>query len=77
MKDIKLESYTVEVNARGPFDTKNSKEQTMYFLNELALVYLQAAEFNRCQGWQAVAKDYQKKSNALHDMLADLGFYDD
>ena len=77
MKDIKLENYTVEVNARGHFDNKNSKEQTMYFLNELSLVYTQAADFCRGQGWQAVAKDYQKKSNALHDMLADLGFYDD
>ena len=77
MKDIKLENYTIEVNARYTNNDKNSKEQTLYFLNELAIVYSQAAEFNRGQGWQASADKYQRKAFALHDMLADLGLYDD
>lgn len=76
MKNIKLENYTVEVNAKSTYNEKNSKEQTMYFLNELSIVYSQAAEFNSGNGWQAIAKDYQKKAIAIHDMLAEMGFYD-
>lgn len=77
MKNIKLERYTVEINAKSKYDEKNSKEQTMFFLNELSIVYNQAAEFNRGNGWQVTANDYQKKSLALHDLLAEIGFYDD
>ena len=76
MKEIKLNSYTVNIDAINPSTKKPIKDQTMYFLNELSIVYRQAAEFNRGNGWNRTANEYENNAGKIYDLLCIEGFFD-
>lgn len=76
MKEIKLECYTVIIDAISPSTKKPIKAETMYFLNELSIIYRQAAEFNRGNGWNVTAKTYENNAEKIYDLLCIEGFFD-
>lgn len=73
---IYIGAYQLDIKSiRSDKNKDENKEDLMYFLNELSLVYGYAADHNFSRGYQAHAKDYREKANTLYDYLNDLEVY--
>lgn len=77
MKNIKLTGYTINLDAINPVTKKPVSSETLYFLNQLGIVYRQAAEFNRGNGAAVTAQGYDNNADILYDLLCAEGFFDD
>ena len=76
MKNIKIGAFEVEVKASLEGNGKANNKDTIYFLNELSLVYQYAAELNKLQGYDGHAKDFKSKSDEIFQFLKKIGVYD-
>ena len=76
MKNVKIGSYTVDISAKTKYENRNNKESLLYFLNELSIVYSEAAKYNQEHGFNGFYQDFEEKSRELHQMLTELGAYD-
>lgn len=73
---IKIGEFEVEVKAKGIVSSEKYNERdTQFFLNELSVVYREAAMFQEGQGRQAIARNYNTKSKDLYTKLLEMGVY--
>ena len=76
---IKIETSTgsteINITAKSSFSDRANKIDLMYFLNELAIVYKDASDFNAGLGLDALAKDYREKGDLLHKICEEMGAY--
>ena len=73
---IVLRSTEITVTAKGIYNEKrNNKQDVMSFLNELSIVYNEAARWNKENGYDAFFEEYKEKANILYKACADLGAY--
>ena len=73
---IKIGEFEVEIKAKGIVSReKYNEEDTQFFLNELSVVYQDAATFEDGQGYQAHARNYNTKSMNIYKKLCELGAY--
>lgn len=73
---IKIDSFEVEIKAKGVFNTdRNNKEDLQHFINLLSIVFEESAKYNEsvfdcpCNYRRSVAEK-------LYKMLKEDGFYD-
>lgn len=68
--------FEVEVKAKGIVSReKYNEKDTEFFLNELSVVYQDAATFEEGQGYQAHARNYNTKSMDIYKQLLKMGAY--
>lgn len=72
---IMIGDYEVNISARYTRNEKATKAETMHFLNELAIAYFEASEFNKRLTCYASAKDFKEKSDSIHNFLEEKGCY--
>lgn len=73
---INIEQNTeVNITAKSSFSNRSNKNDLMYFLNELAIVYKDASAFNAGLGLDALAKDYREKGDLLYKICDEMGAY--
>lgn len=73
---ITIGSFELSITGKDTItDTKNNDKAVMYFLNELVIVYEDAARFNGCNGYEGKKEDYRNKSDAIYEFLRKKGAY--
>lgn len=73
---IKMNSQEIEIKAKGLYneDRVNNKD-LIAILNELSIVYGEAARYNTELGYDCFAADFQRKADIFYKICADLGAY--
>lgn len=74
---INFDNFEIEVKAKDPVTGKYSKETTMFLLNRISVLYMEAARWEQGQGLQVVSKEYNNASDEIYRVLKENGFYDD
>lgn len=83
---LKIGEYIVTVKAEldpvkcGPaalLAPKEPEEHTKDFLNSLACAFVDAAAWNRQQGYKFTGDEYFAKKSAIYAALDATGYYDD
>ena len=69
------ETREINITVKNVGENRANKEELIYHLNELSLVYSYAAEKMRADGCDALAKDFQNKASALYKICNDMGAY--
>lgn len=77
---IIFEKYGISVNeinitAKDYRKGKVTKAATLEYLNELAIIYHEAARSYAARGLDALARDAEEKFKQLFDLLDDQGLY--
>ena len=72
---IKFGEYELNITGKQTYEEKNNDMAVLYFLNELSIVYGDAARFNGGNGLQGFEKDFSNKSDALYNIVAEHGGY--
>lgn len=76
---ISLDNGVREINitCKGLYNKKRAnKDDLSAILNELSIVYSEAAKYNQSIGGYATAKSYEAKSKELYEICKELGAYD-
>lgn len=73
---IKLGAFELKLSAKYSFNKRANKEDLVSILNELSIVYSEAAKYNEMLTSYAVAKDYKKKADQLYDLCKEMGAYE-
>lgn len=73
---VQLGGFEVEVKAKLIAEEKFSKQQTLYFINELACAFSEAAKSYRESDCPALARRADEISDNAHDFCAVNGLYD-
>ena len=72
---IKFGNFELDLTAKYSFNKRANKGDLVSVLNELSLVYSEAARYNEVIHANAVAKDYKKKADQLYDLCMKMGAY--
>ena len=72
---IKLGAFELNLTAKYNFNKRSNKDDMISLLNELSLVYAEAAKYNETIFANAVAKDYKKKADQLYKICEEMGAY--
>lgn len=68
----------VEIKVKGLYNAKRcSRHDLTSYINELVIIYGEAAKWERQNGYDAIAKDYEAKSDTLYKINIGLGAYRD
>lgn len=73
---IKLGAFELNLSAKYRFNKRANKSDLISVLNELSLVYMEAARYNETISAHAVATDYKKKADQLYNLCKDMGAYE-
>ena len=73
---IKLGVFELNLSAKYSFNKRANKSDLTSLLNELSLVYSEAARYNENHSHYAVAKDYNEKAMQLYNLCKDMGAYE-
>lgn len=74
---IMIGEYEISITARYHRNEKANKADTMHFLNELAIAFFEASEFNNKMTCYATGRDFKAKSDEIHEILEKNGCYKD
>jgi len=67
----------ISITCKGLYkQSRANKDDLGSFLNELAIVYSEAAKYNEACGCFAIAKDFDRKADTFHKICDELGMYD-
>lgn len=69
---IRLGDYTVDIEAKNDYNLGND---TLRFLNTLSIVFSEAAELNKIQGYGGCAKKYLEMGRQLYNFCNEKGLY--
>ena len=75
---IKFGRYIeINITAKGLYNSKRAnKDDLSAVLNELSIVYNEAAKYNRIMTVDdAIARDYEAKSKKLYEICIEIGAY--
>ena len=70
---ISVDEISITVKDSGK--KKATKKETLVYLNELSIIYHEAANSYAAKGLNALARDAEEKSKQLYDLLNDQGLY--
>ena len=71
-----IDNYEIDIKAKGLCnETRNNKEDVMYFMNLMALFASGAEENYRNKGAGALAKQAKECSDAIRKQLKSMGCY--
>lgn len=71
-----IDNYEIDIKAKGLFnETRNNKEDVMYFMNLMALFASSAKENYRNEGADALAEQAGKCSNEIYEQLKTMNCY--
>lgn len=73
---IKLGAFELNLSAKYSLNKRANKDDLISVLNELSLVYSEAAKYNETITAYAIAKDYKKKADQLYNLCKDMGAYE-
>lgn len=65
----------ISITVKGYGKEKVTKKATLEYLNELSIIYHEAASSYTAKGLNALAKDAEEKSKQLYDLLNNQGLY--
>lgn len=74
---IKIDSYEVEIKAKGRYSNRFNKNDTMDFLNFLSMAFSNARNYHESQGYESLAELDNECSDNIYNFLDSLGFYDE
>lgn len=66
----------ISITVKDSGKEKATKKATLEYLNELSIIYHEAANSYRAKGLNALARDAEEKSKQLYNLLNDQGLYD-
>ena len=73
---LRIDNYEIDIKVKGLCnETRNNKEDAMYFMNLIALFASGAEENYRNNGAVALAEQAEKCSNEIHEQLKAMGCY--
>ena len=72
---IKFGKFELDLTAKYSFNKRANKADLTSVLNELSLVYSEAARYNAGIHADAIAEDYRKKADQLYDLCVEMGAY--
>lgn len=71
-----IDNYEIDIKVKGLCnETRNNKQDAMYFMNFISLLALNAAENYRKEGANALAEQAEKCSDEIHEQLKAMGCY--
>ena len=71
-----IDNYEIDIKAKGLCnETRNNKEDVMYFMNLISLLACSAEENYRNKGAIALAEQAGKCSDEIHEQLKAMGCY--
>ena len=70
-----LGMYELDLTAKYCFKKIANKNDLMSVLNELGIVYSEAAKYNEMITFYATAKDFKEKSDILYKLCEEMGAY--
>ena len=73
---IVLKNLEIDIKCKDVSDSRYSKKELLYFLNELSVVYRHASEYMRMQGAVNSQASFLKKSTELYKICEENGIYD-
>ena len=78
---IKFDNFEVDIKVKDPvsgkYTGKESEVNTLYLLNRISVLYMEASRWEECQGLKNVSNLYNKASNEIYKVLEEKGFYED
>lgn len=72
---LTLNGWEIEVKAKSQFKDRANKQDTMYFLNDLACYALEAKQRYKDLGLYGLAEEAQEFQMGIHDALDKAKFY--
>lgn len=73
---IKMNSQEIEIKAKGLYNNNRTNNKDLIaILNELSIVYGDAAKYNAELGYDGFAADFQSKADILYKICDELGAY--
>ena len=67
----------ISITCKGLYkQSRANKNDLGSFLNELSIVYSEAAEYNEARGYFSIAKDFNRKADTFQKICDELGMYD-
>lgn len=72
---IKFGAFELNITAKYIFSKRANKNDLISILNELSIVYMDAAKYNEAMSTYATAADYKKKSDQLYNICKVMGAY--
>lgn len=73
---VTIRSYELNITGKCKGEAKNNDEAVLYFLNELAIVYSAAAQFELGQGYHGMGEGFNIAANDAFNAVLEKGFYD-
>ena len=72
---LNINGYEVSISAKLSWKERANKQDTLSFLNELALIYADAATTSENGGYHNTARRYQNVAHELHEFNKEHGLY--
>lgn len=72
---FKLGRCELDLTAKYGFNKRANKEDLISVLNELSIVYSEAAKYNEMLTANATAKDFREKADVLYKLCEEMGAY--
>ncbi len=72
---FKLGKCELDLTAKYSYNKRANKNDLVSVLNELSIVYSEAARYNEMLTANAVAKDYKEKADMLYKLCEEMGAY--
>lgn len=75
--NFEADNREINITCKGLHnESRANKDDLGSFLNELAVVYDEAARYNESLGCFATAKAFKRKAHEFHEICDKLGMYD-
>ena len=65
----------ISITVKDGGKERATKKETLIYLNELSIIYHEAANSYAAKGCNALARDAEEKSKQLYNLLNDQGLY--
>ena len=73
---LHIDNYEIDIKVKGLCnETRNNKQDAMYFMNFISLLATKAEEKFRDEGAIALAEQAGKYSDEIHEQLKAMGCY--
>ena len=72
---FKLGRWEIDFTAKYGFNKRANKSDLISVLNELSIVYADAAKYNETMHAYALAKDFNEKADVLYKLCKEMGAY--
>ena len=73
---LKIGDFTANITAHKFYNERMNINDAKHFLNELAIVYWEAGEYNGKLGNTGLESEFKRKSVEIYEFLKGIGFYD-